>query len=356
MSRWLSIAPGIVFFSAMLLLLIPGSPTRAQNNESRLFTLLSDLRRGMGLQSLSQSESLRIAAANQARWMTETGLIQHTRPDGNRARDRAAAAGYGSTWISEIIYMSPNPSHIPAWEFWLASSVHYNVLTNPNYENVGIARYSTNNHTAYVMVFGNLSGYVPGPPNNIVSNNDASAPLAPAGLRGLDETGYILHQIQPGETIGDLLLLYGYRDWAIAATIEAINDVDRYSLEVGKILRIPPFDGTWTPVPATEATAINAFSTPLPTTAVTTPTTVSNGNQRPTLTPAPSSTTLPTVLVAETRVLQATQPATPPNDQAESNSEDEGRRGTIIALIVALGVQGTLLLGVGALFLHMRHR
>ena len=94
-----------------------------------------------------------------------------------------------------------------------------------------------------------VSGQAPSVGSDAAGDVPASGPIVPIGLVGQDEHGYILHRIQPGETLGDLALRYGYRTWDVVLTMEAINDIDRYSLVVGDIVRIPPYDGTWTPAP-----------------------------------------------------------------------------------------------------------
>ena len=341
-----------IFLLLMAIHSLPAAPiAHSQGNEAALFSLLNELRARNGVQRVTQNESLRAAAAEQARWMAQTGQIQHTH-DGSAPRGRAAAAGFGSPWVSEVIYMSPNTSHIPAWNFWLNSPNHYPWLIYPAYEQVGIASYSEGGRKAYVMVLGNLSGAVPPPVSGeapSASSDAAVEPNVPSGLVGQDEHGYILHRIQPGETLGDLALQYGYRTWDVVLTMEAINDIDRYSLAVGDIVRIPPYDGTWTPAPAAATAAPSATAA-----VAASPPTIAAA--RSTVTPAPTSTPRPTVLIGGPRVLDIASATPPPPVTSAAAASDSQRRSIIIALIIALGLQGALLLGIGAVYLRQRGR
>ena len=344
----------LLLLLSLSLLLVPN--VSSQSNEAALFSLLNDFRAQIGVQRVTSNESLRIAAAEQARWMTETGQIAHSH-NGSTNRSRALAAGYGSTWVAEIIFMSPNTSHITAWQWWLQSPIHYETIIGPYYENAGVARHTANGRTAYVIVFGNLSGNVPPAPSgqNSASGSDssgnASAPRSPIGLVGQDEHGYILHRIQPGETLGDLALIYGYRTWDVVATMEAINEVDRYSLEVGQVIRVPPYDGTWTPTPPPDMEP----TIPSPATSDTSDLTVqSTVVLRVTVTPAPSSTPRPTVWLGEPQVLEIPSATPPPPLANAAQASNSQRRSIIIVLIIALGLQGALLLGIGAIYLRQR--
>lgn len=344
--------------SALLLIpiltLLCVSVVASQGNEAALLTLINNYRGQRGVQQLTAHESLRIAAVEQARWMTASGQIAHSH-NGSTHRSRALAAGYGSTWVAEIIFMSPNSSHITAWEWWLQSPIHHNTIVAPYYENAGVGRHTANGRTAYVVVFGNLSGFVPDDTGNSLpaTGNDANrnnaAPRSPVGLVGQDEQGYILHRIQAGETLGDLALIYGYNSWDVVATMEAINQVDRYALEVGQIIRVPPYDGTWTPTPpqpietAIPESTLKSEATPSATTAL-----------RATVTPLPSSTPRPTIWLSEPQVLPIPSATPPPPLSATLQASDRERRSIIIALIIALGLQGALLLGIGAMYLRQR--
>ncbi|MCY4010401.1 MAG: CAP domain-containing protein [Anaerolineaceae bacterium] len=342
-----------------ILTLLGVSIVASQGNEAALLTLINNYRAQRGVQQLTSHESLRIAAVEQARWMTASGQIAHSH-NGSTHRSRALAAGYGSTWVAEIIFMSPNTSHVTAWDWWLQSPIHHNTIVAPYYENAGVGRHTANGRTAYVVVFGNLSGNVPaGPANdppatgNDANRNDA-VPRSPAGLVGQDEQGYILHRIQPGETLGDLALIYGYNTWDVVTTMEAVNQVNRYALEVGQIIRVPPYDGTWTPTPARPIATATPESSPASEVGPSETAPPTTTALRATVTPAASSTPRPTVWLGEPQVLPIPSATPPPPLSAALRARNRERRSIIIGLIIALGLQGALLLGIGAIYLRQR--
>jgi hypothetical protein len=202
--------------------------------------------------------------------MVITGNVSHTRPDGSSPRSRAAAYGYNSTWVSENIYMGTMASVDSAWNFWMNSSIHYAGLTNVNYSEIGIGTARTDDHgSSFVLVFGNPGGLVAAQP---AANNNANSASAPSGpppyVKGNDEHGNIKHEIQPDDTLGDILLIYGYTwdDLPYILQLNGMTEADYRNLEIGQIILIPPQSGTYTPTPATvtpEVTAENTSSSDL---------------------------------------------------------------------------------------------
>jgi len=235
---------------------------RAQDVVGDLFNRINTLRASLGLPAYTLNAALMGAAQSQAEWMALTGSVTHTRPDGSSPRSRAAAYGYSSTWVSENIYMGTMASVDSAWNFWINSSIHYAGLTNINYSEIGIGTAHTDSYgSAFVLVFGNPGGLFPTQP---AASNNASAPSGlPPYVKGNDEHGNIMHEIQPDDTLGDILLIYGYT-WADLPYILQLNgmtEADYRSLEVGKILLIPPHDGTYTPTPAELTPEVTAETT-----------------------------------------------------------------------------------------------
>lgn len=246
---------GLVGLLLIVLLLLP-VPVRGQDAVTDLYGRINAKRAELGLHNYSLNSALSAAARNQAAWMVETGQVVHTRPDGNSVRDRTTAAGYASTWVSENIYMGSLATVDSAWQFWLNSPIHYQGLTNINYRDVGVGTASGNNRHAFVLVFGNPGGAVVRPtsssPNTSGNSSaDPGVPEQPPYVVGVDDVGNILHEIQPGDTLGQIALLYGYT-WDDLDNIRALNDLteetERY-LVIGETLLIPPKDGTFTPTP-----------------------------------------------------------------------------------------------------------
>ena len=92
-----------------------------------------------------------------------------------------------------------------------------------------------------------------------------SAPVAPIYVVGQDEHGNIMHEVQPGDTLGDIALIYGYT-WDDLPAMMALNGIsDVHDLEVGSVFLVPPKNGTFTPTPAEstpEATPAPPTDTP----------------------------------------------------------------------------------------------
>jgi hypothetical protein len=230
------------------ILMIGVLPAHAQDAVSDLLGRINGLRASLGLPGYTLNGSLSAAALNQAQWMAITGQISHTQPDGSTPSSRAAAAGYSGRWVSENIYAGSSAGIGDAWNFWLNSPIHYRGMTNPNYQEIGIASASSSWGRAYVLVFGSPGGseaYIP--PSSAGGGSAASGP--PPYVVGLDGNGNIMHEVQPDQTIGDILLIYGYTwsDMPYFLTLNTKTQADIRSLQIGEIVLIPPQAGTYTP-------------------------------------------------------------------------------------------------------------
>lgn len=249
-------------FTLLLLatILVFGAPaTFAQDDVGSLLSRVNNLRAGLGLHAYSVSSALSIAAQQQAQWIASTGSVSHTHPDGSGPRTRAVNAGYPSTDVSENIYGGTMATADIAWNFWVNSGVHYAGLTNRRYTEVGFGIASSDWGTAYVAVFGNPGGpapfvAAPGVPasgGNTNSGNGGVAVAAgpPSYVVGTDRRGNIMHEVQPGDTLGDIAMIYGYT-WDDLPALMALNGLtDVMDLEVGSIFLVPPASGTFTPSP-----------------------------------------------------------------------------------------------------------
>lgn len=240
---------------ALCLLALPAA-LQAQDEAGDLFGRVNSLRASVGRPGYTYNAALAAAAQNQANWMLSTGSVSHTRPDGSGPRTRALNAGYPSTMVGENIYIGGMASVDTAWNFWVNSGVHYNGMVNPSFNEMGVGVAHGANGAAYVLVFGNSGGPMPPPPSSnsgsaSVSGADvAAAPQGPpAYFVGVDASGNIMHQVQPGDTLGDIALIYGY-SWDDLPALMALNGItDVRELEVGSIFLVPSHSGTYTPTP-----------------------------------------------------------------------------------------------------------
>lgn len=238
----------------VILIALSFTPVQAQDVVSDLLGRINTLRGNLGLSSYVLHPALSAAAQNQANWMANTGSISHVQPDGSRPVDRAQANGYPSSWVSENIYMGGLATANDAWNFWINSEIHYAGLTSSNYNHVGIAMAQGSSGQAFVLVFGN-SGSGSSASNNTSNNGNGSNQSAPAAsppaIIGNDEHGNIQYEMQVGDTLGDILLLFGYTWEDLPALMELNNlsDADISSLSVGQVILVPPAEGTWTATP-----------------------------------------------------------------------------------------------------------
>ncbi len=242
-------------------------PALAQTPENQLLLLVNNFRREQGLNALTYHSALASAAYNHADWMARTGNAKsHQQSDGSWARDRARRAGYTSTFISEVIYLGGSSPSEP-FDWWLNSPEHYKVLTSGHYYQAGIGIATQGNSTAYVIVFGSGSG---GQPANVPSSGGGSAAQSggqQAYVLGLDEFGNIKHEVQPGQTLGHILGLYGYTwdEYPYLLELNDMSEADRLRMQPGDVILVPPKAGTYTPAPAqSSAPATQPAADPAP--------------------------------------------------------------------------------------------
>ena len=234
--------------------------TQAQDAVSDLLGRINGLRGSLGLPGYTLNGSLSAAALNQAQYMANTGQISHTQSDGSTPRSRASAAGYTGAWVSENIYAGTSAGVIDAWTFWLNSPIHYRGMTNPNYQEIGIASASSSWGRSFVLVFGSPGGAPYVAPANTSGGGSGSASSAPPSfVVGLDNHGNIMHEVQPEQTIGDILLTYGYtwEDLPEFLLLNSKTDADIRRLQIGEIVLVPPYAGTYTPTPYPEGWPTN---------------------------------------------------------------------------------------------------
>lgn len=338
----------------------------AQDEVSDLLGRINNLRASVGRAPYALNGALNAAAQDQAQWIVATGNVAHTRPDGNGVRSRAIAFGYPTTDVSENIYGGGNAGIGDAWAFWVNSGIHYRGLVNDRYQHVGIGVARGGWGAAFVLVFGNPGGPRPAPPAPAGGGGSsgggaaAAPPQQPSYVRGLDELGNILHEVQPGDTLGDVLLIYGYT-WDELPYLMQINGIgDVRDLEVGSILKVPSQSGTYTPTPG-ESTAIptatSQFPTPFPDDPMfVTPSLPPTSASIATAAAVPenlvvfaaSATPLPTIEVTEVALAATPAPAIVP---ATASAQP-----LPTWLIIGLGLQVIVLIGAGVEFFRRMKR
>ncbi len=350
--RWLIIGS--------LCLSLVGTATQAQDVAGDLLGRINNLRASLGLPGYRINGALSAAAQAHAQWMADNASITHNRPDGSGPRTRAINAGYGTTDVSENIYGGTNANVNSAWTFWINSSIHYRGLTNTRYQEVGIGAARSGWGATYVLVFGNPGGPPPFVPQAAAGASGSISGFVepPSYVIGVDPRGFIMHEIQPEDTLGDIALIYGYT-WDDIPYMMEINELaDNRSLQIGEVFLVPPYDGTFTPTPgnADADELVEAEITPIETGPPPTAT------QQPTLTPSPRPTRmLVATAAAMPEVLAlAVEPSPTPQTVAliptpmRSSITTDDRPST--TLIIALVLQVGLLVIAGAEFVRRTRR
>ncbi len=359
-----------------LALLLSVSRAFAQDGAGELLGRINALRASLGHSGYSVHPALAAAAQSQAQWIVETGSVSHTRPDGSGVRTRAANAGYPSQQVTENIYGGSNATVNDAWNFWVNSGVHYNSMVNPNYNEIGVGVARGAWGTAFVVVFGSQGGGWSAPqaaaaPNSGAGGGGRGAPAnnaPPSFVLGLDARGNIRHSVQPGDTLGDIALIYGY-GWSDIPTLMALNNMtDVRDLIVGSEFLVPPKNGTFTPtvdpntptpshtpspIPPTitpfvaQREPTSAPPTPVPTLdptyeiVVYAPATIIMATAQPTA----ALTSSPTQAMTPIAALPTAVSGAPPSGNA-------GGGGLPLWIVIALGIQGILIVGAGVEFVR----
>ncbi len=240
----------------LLFIVQVSAPVHAQSVQQDLLSRINGLRSSLGLAPYTLNSALSGAANSHAQWMVATSQVTHIQENGSSPRTRANANGYNSQWVSENIYMGGLAGVDSAWNFWINSGIHYAGLTSPNYQDVGIGTAQGDGGQAFVLVFGVPSGGAAAArqASGGGAGNAASAPPLP--IVGYDAVGNIQYELQAGDTLGDVLLTFGYT-WDDLNTVLDLNeftDADIRSLDVGQVVLVPPPQGTYTPTPLVEVT------------------------------------------------------------------------------------------------------
>lgn len=339
------------------------APAMAQNGSGELVQRINGLRNSLNLPAYSQNSALAAAAQQHAQYMVNSGTVSHVQVNGSTPRSRAIASGYPTDWVAENIYGGTNASIDAAWTFWINSPVHYRGLTSTNFNEIGVGIASGEWGTAYVLVFGTqVQSWTP-PQTRGGGTDVEEAAAPPMFVVGVDEAGNIMHEVQAGDTLGDIALLYGYTwdDLPYMLEINALNEENVRSLEVGSVFLVPPQAGTYTPTPgAPTETPAPPSQTPVPPTIPPASPTITQTPDLPSqpgsdpVTQMPTATMSVSVIEASaTPAVIALVPSAPPDAALTENRSvvmiQERRSPWLYAAIV---VQIIVVLGAGVEFVR----
>ena len=108
--------------------------------------MLNDLREDKGLQPLKWNPS-------EVRAKEITEEFSHTRPDGSTCFTVLKEFGLSYSTCGENIAMGTQMSPQKAMEMWTNSPGHYKNMVNPDFEEIGLARYKIGDTIYWVQLF-----------------------------------------------------------------------------------------------------------------------------------------------------------------------------------------------------------
>ena len=124
------------------------SSSSAYVNE--IATLINNARVQNGLGALTVNAQLMGAAQAHSIDQACHNVLSHTGSDGSSVQERVAAAGYASSYVSEIIYGSGYPQ--TAFDWWMSDQTHRNEILNSGVTEMGIG-YAYNAGSSYGSYF-----------------------------------------------------------------------------------------------------------------------------------------------------------------------------------------------------------
>lgn len=117
---------------------------------NEIASLINNARAENGLPSLTVNAQLAAAAQGHSIDMVCHNLLSHTGSDSSSVYERVAAAGYASSYVSEIIYGSGFPQ--TAFDWWMNDQIHRDEILNPRVTEMGIG-YAYSSASAYGSYF-----------------------------------------------------------------------------------------------------------------------------------------------------------------------------------------------------------
>lgn len=211
----------LVVFTALLLPIGLATRTPAASAQgdpgSQVIALVNGLRASYGLPALTPHPALNAAAQTQANWVIASGQWGHTGEGGSSPQDRATAAGY-SGFVLENYVGGSNMSPQGAVDWWTNSPIHLRGMLATPHEHVGIGVVTGGRSNLYVLVVGRPvtarpaagSGGPGSGGSGAAEEEDEPAIVAVPVVRAEPRPdGSTVHQVQQGQTVWDLAMVYG---------------------------------------------------------------------------------------------------------------------------------------------------
>lgn len=198
----------------------------AQGDE--VIALVNGLRASYGLPGLTPHPALNAAAQAQANWIIATGNWGHIGEGGSSPQDRATAAGY-SGFVLENYVGGANMSPQRAVDWWTNSPIHLRGMLATPHEHVGVGFASGDGANLYVLLVGRPVTARPAASSGAGSSSAAGEEEAEPEIIAVPVVraeprpdGSIVHQVQQGQTVWDLAMVYGVD----LGELRALNSLD----------------------------------------------------------------------------------------------------------------------------------
>jgi uncharacterized protein YkwD len=142
----------------LLPLLFAASPSLAQaGSPYDLIATVNQLRSTNGLGALTADGALMAAAQVQSDYQASIGSFTHTGEGGSAPRDRAVAAGYGGSGVTENIAGGMDLSPGGAIAIWSRDALHTNTMLG-NYTDIGAGVATSSGVVYYTLLVGSQGG------------------------------------------------------------------------------------------------------------------------------------------------------------------------------------------------------
>ena len=101
-----------------------------------IISLINKARTGAGLPALTVNAQLASAAQGHSIDMACFSLLSHSGSDGSTPQQRASAAGYGGSFVEEMIYAGGYPQD--AFDWWMGDPTHHDVIFDTRIASIGV--------------------------------------------------------------------------------------------------------------------------------------------------------------------------------------------------------------------------
>jgi hypothetical protein len=286
------------------------------------------------LAALNADGALMSAAQVQSDYMAAIGSFTHTGEGGSSPRDRAVAAGYGGSGVTENIAGGMDLSPGGAVSIWLRDALHTNTMLG-NYTDIGAGVAVSGGVVYYTLLVGNRGGAASAPPAQVPTTAPGAtaappgaAPAPPVDIPSPiqtstpDSDGSIFHIVQPGENPVTIAQAYGIDLGTFLAQNDLIQNPLIYPGDK-LVIRLSP-----TATPTLEAT----------------PTRLATRTASPTRRPTSTATVIPPTRTPTEVVIPPSPTSTPPGPLSAASLAND----PLVWAIGVLALAGILLIVVGS--------